>query len=331
MTVSSIVLESFLDDIRQIEGQCSTILSTAGSEDNVLSEGEHRITDFAHDLGRVLHAGCTKLAIASKPPLCSSTVEACILSLQKELPAIAALCRLLRPDVYGEALCERIRLISKRTLAGLSTLIETVCMTAAEDRLGRTGVVWDACQELQKLPSNGTLVLTDIQNSNEMLDDAIDELQSWLRGDAEEDVDSSDLSGHDEDLESPFETVHKPTVRDSAKETEQRIVMLKRIQLLLKAMKKQAAKATLPVEQSNSVHRILKPLIAEIDDLAGEIQERSDEALIQELEKAVVIRVDELSYVMTRNVGDEKWLAWINTFRKNWLVASKSSPPPTGK
>ena len=102
-------------------------------------------------------------------------------------------------------------------------------------------------------------------------------------------------------------------------DTKRRIVMLERIKILLKAIQTKRLTAETSVVLRNRIYTDAEELVAEIDEMAGEVQDRrSDENFILELEKAVVHRVEALLTVVSGEESDEKWRKWIDLFRARW-------------
>lgn len=306
------VLQVTLSSLGEKASKTSSAASNADQADKIA---------MARDLATLLHSQCTKISIAARPPRTDEAVSACMKEIKKLLPLFTVLCQTLKPDKEGFAVCDTIKSQSRYALTGLKLLIEAVHEDpVSEDRLSRTGILWESCVELQKISTLSSLVSKKLRESTQMINDAIEDLESWAAGELDGNFDDFAGSGSDSDSDPENGPVSSSTDRnqDDA-ETERRMSMLKRIQLLLKAIDKHKTGATSSVSQLNEIYLSVGKLAVEIDDWAGEIQEEADAAFILEMEKVVVLRVQELlAATMVKNL-DTNWGKWSNNFSSRWL------------
>jgi len=238
--------------------------------------------------------------------------------IYKLLPAFTSLCQMLKPEIHGSAICDLIRKQSKYAITGLRSMVQAVSIDhVSENRLSKTGILWESCLELQKAESLVHVMSQRNKECLQMLEDAVEDLESWLAGDLD------DNFGDFEDSGSDSEGSVNPQIRETDKqtdlETERRIMMLKRTQLLLKAIGKRKITRESPVSLLNALYDNISKLSVEVDDLAGEIQEHADPAYIMEMEKVVVHRVEQILTASSLGGKDDKWQEWITNFKKRWL------------
>lgn len=94
---------------------------------------------------------------------------------------------------------------------------------------------------------------------------------------------------------------------------------MRRIQLLLRAIdKRRVSQDNVSITEFNDIFLTSAQLAVDIDDWTVEVQEEAGQAFILELEKTVVLRVEELLDQVTRSASDEKWLAWCKNFQSRW-------------
>lgn len=285
--------------------------SQRGSEVNVFS--------LAKDLGLLLHSQCTKLAIAAKPPRTGEAVDQLMAEIEKLLPMFGSLCTIVNPSIHGMAIVQFIRKQCKYALLGLQTLIEVIQHKEfSEPRLSRTAILWESCVALQTAHTLQELVSAKLNESLQMIDDAIDDLESWQTGETDlnfdSDIDKSD-SGSDVQTDKPLSTDQVLSSPDVGRG----IAMMKRIQLLLRAVDKRRVTKTTTIVEMNDIFNNCALLAIDIDNWAVEVQEEASVAFVKELEKIVVLRVEELLDQVTKDSCDEKWLNWCKSFRLRWL------------
>lgn len=305
---------------------------------------------LARDVGTLIHSHCTKLAIAARPPRTDAAVAACLAELAKVLPALAALSQNCHHDLHGVATCRAVGRCCKYILSGLAELVTVVnAPEPTEARLAQTGILYESCEELRDLQPDHRLVAKKLQESGLMVADAVDDLQSWLDGDDDDDFGLNDLSDDDDDDDDANDnedddnhgedaalaaSTQSLSIKSQASErtaaseedTRRRIVMLERIKILLKAIHAKRLTESTSVALRNRVFADAEELVAEIDEMAGEVQDRrSDAVYVLELEKAVVHRVEELLTVVSGDNAEDKWRQWIGVFRSRWR---ESVPKP---
>lgn len=282
---------------------------------------------LAKDLGTLLHSQCTKLAIAAKPPRTGEVVIQLIAEIEKLLPMFESLCGIVRPSIHGEAVVQYICKQCKYGLLGLQTLSEAVCHTEfSEARLSRTAILWESCLALQTVKTLPSLVSAKVAESLQMIDDAVDDLESWQAGESDMNFDDLATSDSGSDPEISLGTSDATAKRLPEPDTQRRIAMIKRIQLLLRAIDKRCVTKDALVSKLNNIYSNCALLAVDIDNWTVEIQEEAHLAIITEFEKTVVLRIEELLDQVTRDSSDEKWLAWSKNFRSRWLEEVVVSP-----
>ena len=283
------------------------------------------IRGLGKDLGTMLHSLATKLSLAARPPRTPDAITKCLQDIEKLLPVFATMCQSLRPSIHGEGMCEKIKSHSRYALLGLQSLVSAVLEEpVSEARLGRTGILWESCKELQNVETLQKIVSNKISEAHQMISDAVEDLQSWASGEADDNFGDFEDSSSETDNED--HNVHAVHISSAAQaDNERRISMFKRIQLLLKAINKRKICESSPLSLLNECYSSCSKLAVEVDDLAGEIQEGADEALVGELEKAVVLRVEELLVSASTDNADEKWSEWSQNFGAKWLSDVKKN------
>lgn len=287
--------------------------------DNVRSGLDVR--GIAKDLGTTLHSQSTKLSLAAKPPRTEEGVRVCLQEIQKILPIFAVLCQGLHVRIYGAAVCDHIRNQSRYALLGLQTLVDAVYEEpVSEARLSRTGVLWGSCIALQKVAELHVLVSQRIKESSQMIEDAIEDLESWGAGD--QDMNFSDyVDSESEDELPPKDDPSAPvTSLSEPRDVVRRTGLLKRLRILLMAIDKRKIGEKTNVPQLNDIYQNVTTMAVEVDDWAVGIQEEADSAYVDEMEKAVVLRVQELLTTVSIDQEDQKWSLWLANFREKWLT-----------
>ncbi|ORY86808.1 hypothetical protein BCR37DRAFT_385282 [Protomyces lactucae-debilis] len=268
---------------------------------------------LSKDLGILLHAQCTKLSLAAKPPRTQDAVLACVDGIIKLLPAFSMLATSLRRAIHSAAVADHIRNNIHYAMIGSRSLIETALdPEASVARLEQTGILWESCVKLQHVTKADACVSLKIKETSVMLNDAIEDLESFAAGD-EEDFDDSASESSEAEVSTSIEKN-----QETLDEIQRRISILRRTQLLLKAIVKRRVPGA-SVDVLNQIYDNLIALIVEVDDFACEVQEAADEAYIMELEKSVLHRVEALLTAALMDNEDPKWAEWIETFRKRWL------------
>lgn len=276
---------------------------------------------LARDFGTLLHSHCTKLSLAARPPKTPEAIASCINDMTELLPACNSLVKLLNREIHGSSICDLIRNQARYALIGLRSMVQAVTSgTDVEGRLSKTGILWEACSELQNVGSLSETTSKRVKECAQMLGDAIDDLESWAAGESDDNFDTFEDSASE--TSSEIEDKSSATVPVD-QEIQRRISMLTRVQLLLKALDKRRITENISVTSSNAIYDSIIPLSAEVDDLAGEIQEGADPAYIMEMEKVVVHRVEELLTASLLGNDDKKWVEWVTNFRKRWREDGK--------
>lgn len=302
--------------------------ATEGSQQSQAIDDPSQIDvrELARDLGTNLHSQCTKLSLATRPPRTDEAVTRCLADILGLLPLFVTLCTALRPDIHGVAVCDKIRNQSRYALIGLRSLAGvSVEEPSAETRLSKTGILWESCVELQNVQTVFSLVSAKVKESSLMIQDAVDDLESWSSGTLDFnllDINDSSSEGEDEAFNSPNRTTSS---NSASSDTTRRIAMLRRIQILLKAIDKRKVNDRSAITQLNDIYRTIAKLSVEVDDLAVEIQEEADSTFILELEKIVALRVEELLDTVPATVDDKAWSTWSHTFHEKWLQDVKAA------
>lgn len=316
-------LPSFLPALEEALQACQ-VSANVGTSDSQTVQTVIDVLSMARHLGTNLHSQCTKLSLALKPPQTADAVKKCMQDIDTLLPVFSALCQILRPEKHSTALCEKVRSQCRYALLGLKTLLNTSDEISSTDfRLSNTGILWEACVELQKLGTPSVLVAANLTECSQMIGDAIEDLDSWLSGDIDFNISVTESSSEAGDQEiNPL----APDVDSSElDQTKRRIAMLKRIQILLSAIGKRKVNEQATITYLNTVYENCAKLSVEVDDLAVEIQEEADFTFISELEKAVVLRVEEILNSAPADDKDEKWAKWSHVFKEKWLDQLKPS------
>jgi hypothetical protein len=156
-------------------------------------------------------------------------------------------------------------------------------------------------------------VSAKIKEVSIMLNDAIEDLQSFASGEDADGFEDSASEASDE-----HETTTTEQSGEQSEQLERRIKIVQRTLLLLKAIdKRRIGDASTHV--LNLVYDNLVALVVEVDDFACEIQEAADEAFIMELEKSVLHRVEGMMSAALVENKNAKWSDWLETFRTRWL------------
>ena len=338
-------------DVAATVHKCSTTLNSRQLDE---IDSQLDVYALARDVGTLIHSHCTKLAIAARPPKTQAAIDACLAEIAKIIPALAALSQNCHTGVQGVATCRAVARCCKYVLSGLADLAKVVSDRETNDaRLAQTGILYESCDELKGLAADHKLVARKVQECSLMVADAIEDLQSWLEGGDDDDFGLNELSDDDDDDDdnddnddndnddhdlntatNGLSLQEKAEGKTAAEEedTKRRIVMLERIKILLKAIQTKRLSAELTVTLRNRIYTDAEELVAEIDEMAGEVQDRrSDEHFILELEKAVVHRVEALLTATSGDDADDKWRKWIDLFKTRWRehVPKSQVGPPT--
>lgn len=286
------------------------------------------VRSLAKDLGTLLHSHCTKLSLAAKPPITDSAVITILTDLNKLLPAFVALCGKLDPAAHGLALCDKISALTRYALTGLDKLLQAIIQPGAEDRLSSTGILWDSCLDLQRLPDITKLISLKLQECCAMMNDAVEDLRAWTLDETDHNLDEMAEYGNDSsDEEHPAASISSASsVHENNRSSiaDGFILKLQRTQLLFKAIEIRRLALAITISQLNDIYKDLKAIQIEVDDIAGEIQEGADEAFIGELEKAFVHRIEHI--LLTTATDDaSKWTDWSKNFKSQWLEIKPSA------
>ncbi|XP_006003203.1 cyclin-D1-binding protein 1 homolog [Latimeria chalumnae] len=183
--------------LRNLSDTVRCILSRVKDGESKESNEDFNPQHFWETLGQVFKAAsqeATKLSLAfSKPPL--PTLQDCerlCEGIQKTVLAVASTYYLL-PKSQGITLRRIIRDATVDVLNGIVQLIEIVSKTPlqslSQEQLKSTGGVWEACDQIVKLPKDNQAAVLSVMLSNTgIVKDALEEMEQLQEGDPFSDI-----------------------------------------------------------------------------------------------------------------------------------------------
>lgn len=193
------VLYTTLASTRSLIATFQTTISSPSSNTSSSTLDAPNALRLLHDASTLLKAQITKLSLLMiNKPFTPSAITTIITSITSEcLPALVSAFELCRPAQCTNLLHEHLKQSIVRLLREIDALLQTI--PAIEEQpfdekegrttLANTGVVWEICDALISIASNG-LVNVAAQKAeafHSLLKDAIAELEDWDPDDEEED------------------------------------------------------------------------------------------------------------------------------------------------
>lgn len=307
---------SLTDEAHVLQTLITAQVALCKSEVTTINDPSLKVVNLARDLGTLLHSACTKLSLAARPPRTDEAISASFKEISGFLPAFGQLCAGLDPARHTQVLCERIRSLCKYALIGLSAFIAVITGEEDAQRLNKTAILWDSADELRQLTSADEVLSMKTEECQDMLSDAVTDLTEFLETDLHQDLDGLSLA----------DETQETTKCSSAAQIDGYITKITRCHTLLRAIVKRRIDATTTVEMSNALFENISKLSIEVDDLACEIQDKSDHAYIEELGKGIVHRIEALLDA-TLPGANQSWIDWTQSFRKMWQLDSITSDP----
>jgi hypothetical protein len=183
--------------------------------------------DLAHDSAKLIRAHSTKLSLLIiNKPFTASAINTILRELVAgPLPGLASAVEICNAAKYTKTMSTELQYLAKRVFVELGTLVKAVPLdgqilsedqkngtgsTTGKGSLAATGVVWEACDAVMGLKTLGIagLVIKKAEEYQDLLKDALEELQEW--GDEE-----SEDEGGVEDSEYECDTAEgKATTQD---------------------------------------------------------------------------------------------------------------------
>lgn len=186
-----------------IFSNCDVLISSLQKEkDSSLQPCEHSLQEFHSNLAsfsKVLSHEATKFAIAhSSPPFPDVTTTQSLAGTLCNATSQLVGCYLLLPYNCGSTFLQLIEKELEALLLGLKQFIEAIQnlilkSDTLQPCLVSTGILWEFCDRLPTLPKNNKeAVLAVLSREEELINDAIEELEQAVDASANDDIDSDD-------------------------------------------------------------------------------------------------------------------------------------------
>lgn len=321
-----------------------------------------------------LKAQVTKLSLLTiTSPFTHSAVSNVLRDVNDSvLPSLVTAALLVTPSSYTKAFHSEVLVLTKTTLAEFLSLVKEVknifnkkeqekkdSPTQKESELTKsekdvvtltTGRVWDACDAVTNLASNGVIgfVMHRVEQWRDLVRDALEEIEDWnpeeeddffddLIGDDKEDDDDKEETGDSEDENEDDENT--AVLQEQKKST---IRFLKPVAQIYPAIinnrLKNAGKA--PLSSSSGVKKLeslmlnLHNIPDHVDEAAGALYEANVTRAAQFLEKVRTCAVQAVDSVISpwnaaegadvQQQTDDKFTVWSRTWLKVMDEVSKS-------
>jgi hypothetical protein len=274
------------------------------------------------DSAKLVKAHTTKLSLlAINKPFTPSAITKVIKELAAPcLPAMMSAVQICEQDkaVWGEVMSKEVRLRAKRIVKELEMLLGEVSsiasggqMNGRRDSLSSTGVVWESCDAVIELETEGIagLCLKKAQQYQDTLKDALKELKEWKEGDDLEfegqgdslaDSDDEGVDGDKDSLDDIFNAANRmPKDRPELKAlVDQAEGKLKKVAILYNALatrRIQTFKSSHtslgsighPTARLDELMQRLRRMPHQVDDLIGKFYDLDEENAKDALEKVM--------------------------------------------
>lgn len=311
------------------------------------------------DSATLLKAHTTKLSLLLiNKPFTPSAVTKVLRDVSGTcLPAMMTAVQICQPDVWGSFLRQRVVARVRAVMREVDVCLAEVNQIATEelsksgkakakasddkgrDSLTSTGVVWEACDALIALETLGFsgLAARSLDESKDMIKDAIEELKEWEEGDGEDDDEDGDgpAGSDDEDddkdsIEDMFSAANSlPKNRpDLKKQLNTAIDKLRKIVMLYAALSKRRLKTFTPtvattkknIATLDSLLRLVNEIPTTVDDLANAFYELDSDEVDQITTKCISDATKAVELVKLNWDGQEdEFTTWAN----KWIDVMK--------
>lgn len=259
--------------------------------------------EVLHDAAKLLKAHTTKLSLlVINKPFTPSAIRKIIAEISSGcFPAMMSAVEICRPAIYGRTLHEEVQFRVRRVMREYEGMMEEVIARGmqlqrpggkqvqekenkkqTQDSLKSTGVIWGACDSLMELKTLGVMgvVVKKAEDYRSTLQDAIEELKDWGKGE-DEGFSEPEFSDDADEIERMMGSQSKlPANREDLRTTlNGALKKLKLVSTLYQALIKRRLKAIGgPGPSHGFVRCFVPPLVASrVDELLKFLQRIPDE------------------------------------------------------
>lgn len=279
------------------------------------------------DMAQLVHAHVTKIGIAFKPPVSVKAAGQCVDDCAKVVPLMLAVYLGMDKDKDGDLLCMETRARLQALMSALSAMLiellrvdtspDTEESKSADSTLTSIGMVWQTCDHLKSLPTEGLqgVASTKLQEFSGMIQDSLQDIKEWIEDPSSNDFDFDDFDD-DDDGQGESEGAGEPDEElvNLAKKWQDRLV---KVDFLYKSIIKRRLKL-LQDDDIEKVYACANDLSAKFDDLIGSIMERIDIQEINDLGKETEDSVRKLVDLVVLREQEDQFVKWIDLFNANF-------------
>lgn len=300
------------------------------------------------DASQILKAQTTKLSLLIlNKPFAPSEISYILNALSNScLPALMSALELSPAENYTTLLHQHIKSSLTRIMNELLGLLGTIPQDErgvdkprGKDTLASTGVLWEECDKMTSLASNGLVALAveRVEEYHSLLKDAIAELEDW---DPDEDTesDSDSLNSRKENMASTLpanvsldSSLEKVSLSPFAALRKQSLATLRIIRLLYPALVKRRIKTfpninsvirfdvlptVLRIQCLDKLVQCTKEFTEEADEIAGALY-AGDEAEVVRRLTALRLMAEECVMAVSRSWAgvEDEFTAWAGKWR----------------
>lgn len=281
------------------------------------------------DVATLIHQYTTKLSVAAKPPITRDALEKYANDMATTITPLIAAVQVFNAEKYGEIIQNRLKMYAERVLFGIEALLRSVSPKPlgyiSEDwktrgRLIDTGILWESCEKIEKLGSEGIVgyMLEEWDNFVSMLEDARSDLEDYKEGD---DSNWDDFGSESED---DSKEAHSEEVFRSEEQIQLANSLLQKLnacKILFLSIKKRRIKNEYPNTFLGELFNAAKQTSDSIDDIVAQVQE-DDENFENELDN-FHRSARNLCKICISSAQEDSFTPWFSKWLENWEIVSQ--------
>lgn len=295
-------------------------------------------------LSQIIKAHSTKIGIICEPSKFFSNYPAVFKELQGFANAVFYLLSVLplvhdqSKDIWAQYLVQKLDSTVINLLNGVSSLCDEIDKMINEgksddqDRLKCIGVLWAACESLEEIAKKGNfqLLADNIRNSCGLVDDVLQDVDSWLEDphfsdDLLIDDDFSDGEDKESDKEGPDDEVALKKMEDFLKLWQTKLKMIK---LLLSSFAKSMTTNVYNAKNTKAstldkLNALQSLIVEQLDELFSDVFISDASFSEDDFNSSVTSLNDSLRQmvkVITKlNTSDAKKLKWIQVWETKYF------------